>query len=172
MALSAPYSCITPMLHDSNFPSMGFAVMQVWASGGSNLTASTCSPSLGVQLQVACKKSWPQQLQCWTPVHRSPFLNMFSTHLSDAHRREHFAQQVSHVCLIIACPMHKVTASCWHPACSLLLAVAHVFSQDTAYVSPEVPCACQATSSNSAILVVKLCKAQQCSGGTRSGKEL
>ena len=38
----------------------------------------------GGWLQVACKKAWPQQLQCWTLVLRSLCLKIFSTHLNDA----------------------------------------------------------------------------------------
>ena len=65
--------------------------MQVWASGGSSLTASTCSLSLVVQPQAVCKKSWPQQLQCWTLVHLSLCHKTFSTHPNDAPIRQRLA---------------------------------------------------------------------------------
>ena len=109
------------LLHDNKMASMGTAAMQVWASGGSSLTASTCSPSLGVRLQVACKKSWPQQLQCWTLVPRSLCLKIFSTHLNDAPIRERLALQS------ISSGLSTMDALQVCPAYSLAQHVSHTF---------------------------------------------
>ncbi len=149
---------------------MGLAAVQARASGGSNWTASTCACKLRARDYGHSSSSAGSLYPAASVSHR---MHIVSTHLYTAPIRERFAcsnsaiewpasdrrasglpclksRTTSHFKFNIARPTVEVTALCWHLACSLLPAFAHVLSQDiaTKCLSPEMPCACQATSSN------------------------